>query len=569
MCYIEKMNNRAWVVSPPRAEAEVLARELGLPLPLARVLNNRGLTDPQDSYRFLHGTIEDLRDPMLLSGMSAALARIRQALERKEKILIFGDYDADGVLSVVMLLKALAGLGADVDYFIPDRLKDGYGLKEDQIEVVRQRNARLVISVDCGIKALGFVAKAKELGVDVIITDHHLPGPELPAAAAILNPVLNDSGYPEKNLAGVGVVFKLLEALLADGPARSSLEHYLKLVSIGTIADVAELRGENRIFVKHGLKGLERPANPGLKSLLDICGLKGQRVSQGEVAFRVGPRLNAAGRMDSADLAVRLFMTGSTGEAQDIVRRLDDLNRLRQKTEEKICSQALAKIRDRGLDKTHKILVLGSEQWHRGIVGIVASRLKETFHRPVILFSYEDGLAYGSGRSIKEFSLIDCLDALREHFLNYGGHRLAVGCSLPRDRMPSFKEAANALADSRLTEDDLQAKVRIDSTLDLAEVDSGFLQAYSWLEPFGVGNPTPVFMASDIEVASAPQKLRGKHCKFLAKQSGRTIEAIGWDKGDWADSLGRGSRTSLAFSIQHSTYLGETRPYLSLEDKRP
>jgi single-stranded-DNA-specific exonuclease len=563
------MNDRVWMISPPLPEAEVLARELGLPLPLARVLSNRGLTNPQEGYRFLHGTIEDLRDPLLLSGMNVAVARIRQALERREKILIFGDYDADGVLSVVMLLKALQSLGADVDYFIPARLKDGYGLKADQVEVVRQKEARLVISVDCGIKAEGFVLKAQELGVDVIITDHHLPGPELPPAAAILDPVLDDSGYPDKNLAGVGVVFKLLEALLAGGPHKAGLEHYLKLVSIGTIADVAELRGENRIFVKHGLKGLENPANIGLKSLLAVCGLKGQRISQGEVAFRIGPRLNAAGRMDSADLAVRLFLTESADEAQDIVRRLDELNRLRQKTEERICGQALDKIQADGLDKSYKILVLGSEKWHRGVVGIVASRLKEAFHRPVILFSYEDSLAFGSGRSIKEFSLIGCLDSLREYFLNYGGHRLAVGCSLPRDRMKPFKEAVNGLADGQLSADDLKRKVRIDAPLDLADIDTEFLRAYSWLEPFGVGNATPVFMTAEAEVASAPQKLQGRHCKFLVKQNGRTIEAIGWDKDRWADSVGRGSRLSLAYSIQYSNYLGETRPYLSLEDIRP
>lgn len=562
------MNGRIWLIPEPRPDAEALGRELGLPLPLARVLCNRGISDPREGHRFLHGTIEDLRDPFLLSGMTAAVQRIKRAIDQREKILVFGDYDVDGVLSVVMLLKAFRDLGADVDYFIPDRLRDGYGLKAEHIEVVRQKKAGLVVSVDCGIKADDFVEKAREMGVDVVITDHHLPGPELPRAAAILNPVLADSGYPDKNLAGVGVVFKLLEGLLADHDQRTKLGHYLKLVSVGTIADVAELRGENRLFVKYGLKGLENVVNPGLKSLLEVCGLKGQRVSEGDVAFRVGPRLNAAGRMESADLAVRLFLTGSAVEARDIVRHLDELNSRRQNAEEKICNQALEKIQDEDLDKKHKILVLGSEEWHRGIVGIVASRLKEAFHRPVILFSYEDGLAHGSGRSIREFSLIECLDACRANFLNYGGHRLAVGCSLVREKMPSFRDDVNRFAEGQLSEEDLKRKVRIDTTLDPDEITDEFLSSYALLEPFGVGNPTPVFMTEAAQVASAPQKLQGRHCKFLIRKGGRTIEAIGWDKGGWVDSVTAGEKLSLAYSLQFSTYLGQTRPYLCLEDIR-
>lgn len=562
------MNERIWLIPDPLPEAEALAQELGLLPALARVLYNRGIRDPLAGRRFLHGTIDDLSDPYLLSGMTAAVRRIKQAVDRREKILIFGDYDADGVLSVVMLLKAFRALGVDADYFIPDRIKDGYGLKVDHVEVLRQKKTGLVVSVDCGIKADDFVEKAREMGVDVVITDHHLPGLTLPKAAAILNPVLPDSGYPDKNLAGVGVVFKLLEALLADEPQRATLDHYLKLVSVGTIADVAELRGENRLFVKHGLKGLENAVNPGLKSLLEVCGLKGQRISEGDVAFRVGPRLNAAGRMESADLAVRLFLTDSAAEARDIVRHLDELNSRRQHAEEKIYDQALEKIQAEELDRKHRILVLGSEEWHRGIVGIVASRLKEAFHRPVILFSYENGLAYGSGRSIREFSLIECLDACRTSFLNYGGHRLAVGCSLTWEKMASFKGDINSYAEGRLSEEDLKRKVRIDTALDPGEITDEFLAGYALLEPFGVGNPTPVFMAAGAQVASAPQKLQGRHCKFLVRKGGRTIEAIGWDRGAWADSVTAGEKLSLAYSLQFSTYLGVTRPYLCLEDIR-
>jgi single-stranded-DNA-specific exonuclease len=566
MLQLKKMNEKIWSVAPPRPEAEGLALEMGLPPAIARILVNRGICDAVQGRRFLYGTDEDFNDPYLLSGMKEAVQRVRQAIDRREKILIFGDYDVDGVLSVVMLLKALETLGAEADYFIPARLKDGYGLKVEHVDVVREKAARLVISVDCGIKAHDFVKKVKEIGVEVIITDHHLPGPDLPPAAAVLNPTLRDSGYPDKNLAGVGVVFKLLQALFEDDGRKAQLSHYLKMVSIGTISDIAELRGENRIFVKQGLKGLENPANLGLKSLLEICGLKGRRVREGDVGFRIGPRLNAAGRMESADQAVRLFLTSSPDEARDIVAHLDELNSLRQRTEEKIYKQAVEKVQERSLDKNYRILILGSEDWHRGIVGIVASRLKEAFHRPVILFSYEDGLAFGSGRSIREFSLIDCLDSCRGFFLNYGGHRVAVGCTLSRDNLKPFKAAVNELAAVGLSDDDLKKKIRIDSALDPAEITDSFLEMYALLEPFGMGNPSPVFVTEGVEVVRAPQKLQGRHCKIHVAKGGRTIEAIAWNKADWADSMAPGRRLNLAYSLQFSNYLGENRPYLSLED---
>lgn len=562
------MDGRVWLTPGPQPEAEALSRELGLPLPLARVLGNRGITDVESGRRFLHGSAADMRDPFLLAGMRTAVERVRKAIAAHDKILIFGDYDVDGVLSVVMLLKALGDLGADADYFIPARLKDGYGLKASHIDVVRERKAGLVLSVDCGIKANEFVDRAAEIGVDVIITDHHLPGPELPRALAVLNPVVAESGYPEKSLAGVGVVFKLLQALLAGTPFESGLDHYLKLVSLGTIADVAELRGENRLFVKYGLKGLENAVNPGLRGLLETCGLTGRKVGESDVAFRLGPRLNAAGRMDSADLAVRLFVTTSASEVRDIVRRLDELNAQRQKSEEAIFKEAKRKVEQEGLDKEFRVLVLGSEDWHRGIIGIVASRLKQEFHRPVILFHYEDGLAHGSGRSIREFSLIECLDACRGHFLNYGGHRLAVGCSLARTEMGPFRDDVNAFAAERLSDDDLKRKVRIDTSLDPNEITPGFLDGYALLEPFGVGNSTPVFMTEGVEVAGAPQKIQGKHCKLLVRKGGRVMEAIAWDKADWSGSITRGDTLSLAYTLQFSNYLGVTHPYLCLEDIR-
>jgi len=560
------MNSAIWVVNPPRPEAEVLAQALSLPPAIARVLVNRKILTEEAARAFLFGDLAELYDPYLMKGMDRAVARIEEAIAKGEKILVFGDYDVDGVLSTVMLMKALTSLGAKVEYFIPERLTDGYGIKDEHVEIPVQKGAGLVISVDCGIKAVEFTARAKEKGIDVIITDHHRPGETLPDAVAVLNPVLADSGYPDGSLAGVGVAFKLIQALLEKSGKAAGLPHYMKLVSIGTVADVAELKGENRVFVKHGLKGLRNVSNLGLRSLIEACGLGNRKISEGDLGFRLGPRINAAGRMGMTDLAVRLFFSESSEESQALVRKLDDLNAQRQKTEEKIFNDARERIEERGLDKKYKCLVLGSPDWHRGVIGIVASKLKDRFNRPVVLFVYENGKAHGSGRSIPEVPLIDFLEDCRHLFLSYGGHKLAVGCTLPTERMAAFKEALNPLAEARISEDNLTRKIKIDGPLEFAAVDDRFLESFALLFPFGVGNPKPLFLAENVEVISEPQVLQRKHLKFLARQNGRVLEALGWDKAEWRHVVRRGSRVSLAFSLMMSEYLGAQKVSLSIED---
>jgi len=501
-----------------------------------------------------------------MKGMREAVERIRQAISRKEKIIIFGDYDVDGVLSVVVLSKALQSLGAEVDYFIPERLKEGYGIKESHIDVVLERKSKLVISADCGIKATQFAKRAKEKGIDIIITDHHLPGDSLPEALAILNPVLDDSGYPDKNLAAIGVAFKLIQALFEREGKLSYLPHYLKLVAIGTIADVSKLKGENRLFVKFGLQALENVSNSGLLSLIELCGLDGKKVSVGDVGFRIGPRINAAGRMGDADLAVRLFFSESRPESLALAQRLDDLNAERQGTQDRIYNQALEIIQSKSLDKRYKFLVLGCEQWHRGVIGIVASKLKDFFYRPVLLFAYEDAEAHGSGRSISEFPLINCLDECKNLFLDYGGHAMAVGCTLLRENVSLFKSAANAYASSSLSDESLKRKIYIDSRVNFSDIDSSFIRNYSLLSPFGVGNSTPIFLTEGAEVIREPQKIKDKHCKIILRQNQRVFEALGWEKGDWALKVKRGERIDLVYSLQFSEYLGGETINLSLED---
>ncbi len=560
------MTGALWVFRPSRPEAGVISGEVGIPLAIAQVLVNRKIETPQSAQEFLYGDLDDLGDPFLMSGMREAVARIKKAITLGQNILIFGDYDVDGILSVVMLHKALETLGGRVDYFVPERLKDGYGIKTEYVDIAGGKKADLVISVDCGIKAVEFVREAGARGIDVIVTDHHRPGPELPAAAAILDPILEPSGYPGRGLAGVGVVYKLVQALFRGERHSSVLPHYLKLVAIGTIADVVELRGENRILARLGLKGLEQAANPGLRMLLDACGLSGRRISEGDVGFRIGPRINAAGRMGATDLAIRLFFSRSSEECRAIVSRLETLNSKRQSIEDKIFKQASQVIKTRSLDERYRFLVMGCSDWHRGVIGIVASRLKEAFHRPILLFAYEDGKAYGSGRSISEFSMIECLDRCRDLFIAYGGHTYAVGCSLERERMGPFRSRINEFASASISDSDLQRKIPIDARLDLEEIRPSLVEQFSLLWPFGMGNPKPVFASERVIVAGPPQTIQGKHAKFLVQQKGRTFEALAWERADWAATVKRGALIDIAYSLHLSEYLGEERIVLSLED---
>jgi len=560
------MKESEWILSLPSEEAQALSKELGLSLEFAQILVNRKICDAESAHKFLYGTLDDLYDPFLMKGMTEAVERIHRAASSREKILIFGDYDVDGILSVVILMKALKAIGAEVDYYIPDRLEEGYGIKEKHIQIAFEKKAHLVMSVDCGIKAVKFVQKANENGIDAIITDHHLPGSELPKAIAILNPKIQDSGYPNKYLAGIGVVFKLIQALYKGRKESSVLPHYLKLVSIGTIADIASLKGENRLFVKFGLKGLENVSNIGLLSLMESCGLSGREVSVGDVGFRIGPRINAAGRMGMTDMAVKLFLSDDSEECEKTVNHLNKLNIQRQIVEERIHNQALQQIRKESLDQRYKILILGSEEWHRGVIGIVASKLKDYFHRPIILFTYLDGKAYGSGRSISEISLIDCLDNNSEFLFNYGGHTLAVGCELACEDIKPFKKSINKFADLKISEEDLRRKITIDTKMSFDNINARMLENLSLLSPFGMGNPRPLFLTDDVEVAVEPKKIKGKHSKLLVKQDGRVFEALGWGRTDWAENIYKGDRISLVYTVQTSEFLGETKINLNLED---
>jgi single-stranded-DNA-specific exonuclease len=524
----------------------------------ARVLVHRGLSEPAAARSFLHPSFDALHDPLMLRDMPAAIARIGRAIGGHEKILIYGDYDVDGATSVVLLTKAIELAGGCVSYHVPHRLKDGYGMRQEVVEAAARQGVTLIVSVDTGIRAAEVVRRATELGIDVIVTDHHLPEAELPPALAVLNPNRLDCGYPEKNLCGAGVAFKVIQALLPSlgWPAekvRRICKSFLKLVAIATVADVVPLTGENRIIVKHGLEGLGDVRNPGLRALLDVAGFTGDAVPNArQVAFQIAPRINAAGRMDTARAVVELFLTGDAARARDLARQLHEQNTERQQVEAEIVEtcQGIA------VDGAACALVYYAEEWHRGVLGIVASRMVERLGRPVFVLSRnpEDGTAQGSGRSIPAFHLLQALESMPGLFLRFGGHKYAAGVTLEAARVDEFRERFNAFAAACLGPEDFLRRLEVDAVLELREITDRGIQEIFTLAPFGTGNPPPLFAAMNVEVAAPPVIMKEKHLRVTVRQNGRTLTLKSWNSAGRAAELATGARLDIAFNLDEDAY---------------
>ena len=541
----------------PGGAAE-LAGALGLSALAAKVLVNRGLGNPDAARRFLRPSFEDLNDPLTLRDMPAAVERLARAIRDRERILIYGDYDVDGTTSVVLLTKAIELAGGQASYHVPHRLKDGYGMRSEVVEAASEQGVKLIVSVDTGIRAAEVVRRAGELGIDVIVTDHHLPEEELPAALAVLNPNRPDCAYPEKNLCGAGVAFKLIQALLpAMGwPAdkvRRVAESFLKIAAIATVADVVPLTGENRVIVAHGLRGLGAVRNPGLRALLDVAGFTNGNVpSARQVAFQIAPRMNAAGRMDTAKAVVELFLTNDMDRARDLARQLHDQNTERQQVEAEIrevCEQIAVAEEDCAL-------VYYAEDWHRGVLGIVASRLVERLHRPVFVLSRnpEDGLAQGSGRSISAFHLLAALESMPDLFVRFGGHEHAAGVTLETARVPEFRERFNAYAAAKLAPEDLLRSIEVDAVAELRDISERAIEEVFAMAPFGHGNPTPTFAALNVEVAGQPVVWKEKHLRLMVRQAGRTLALKAWNFAERAAELPAGARIDIAFQLEEDAY---------------
>ena len=555
------MPSPRWII--PEAEPQIstdLCASLGIQPITARVLIHRGYKDPASAIRFLNPAIDHLHDPKLLAGMSEAVARLRAAIQNREKILIYGDYDVDGTVSVVILKKAIELAGGDAAFHVPHRLREGYGMRAEVIERAAAMGVKLIVSVDTGIRATEVVRGARELGIDVIVTDHHLPEAELPPALAVLNPNRGDCTYPDKNLCGAGVAFKLVHALLAtlgwpDEKLARMLKSFLKLVAVATVADVVPLLGENRVIVKYGLQGLHRVRNPGLQALLEVSGMDGRPPSARQVAFQIAPRINAAGRMDDAEKVIRMFLTEDLGVARDLASQLHSLNKERQETEADIVRLALEECIKTPVSEDEAALVFTGANWHRGVVGIVASRLVDRFYRPVFVLSEENGEAQGSGRSIAPFHLLEALEAMPDLFTRFGGHRQAAGVSMTAERVPEFRRRLNEYAASKLTAADFQPMLPIDALVDLKELTTGPAVAELLaMAPFGFGNPTPVLAIRDAEVAAAPTVLKEKHLKVPLRQNGRMLFSTAWNFAERVAELPVRGRTDAAFTVEEDPF---------------
>lgn len=541
----------------PSANSDVvarLARELALPPLVARLLVLRGVGEPEAAHAFLHPAFSQLHDPYGMAGMKAAVERLRRAIAQGEKILIYGDYDVDGTMAVVVLLTTLRKLGAQVATHIPDRLQDGYGMRVPVIEEAARQGCQVVISVDTGIREHEVVGRARELGLDCIVTDHHLPDGRLPPACAILNPHRPDCAYPEKNLSGVGVAFKLAQALLGEQLSERLLRSYLKIVAIGTIADVVPLLGENRVIAHFGLAGLQHPAQAGLGALLAVAGLGGGPVSAGDVAFRVAPRLNAAGRMENARDVIELFTSSDPQRTSQIADRLDQLNSERQRVEDEILREIVERLQRHPEEAQRFTLVLAGEGWHRGVIGIVAQRVVERYHRPALVVGVEDGQGVGSGRSIPGLHLFEALDSIRDVFERFGGHAQAAGFTLPATCVPELAARFETYARSKLTAEDLEPALRVDAEVSLKELDWDLYRALERLGPFGCGNPTPVLAARGLSLLAPPRILREKHLKLKVVQGAKSFDALAWRWADRGLALAPGQEVDLAFTLDQNVY---------------
>lgn len=563
-----RLNQRQqnWIIHPTDAAAEeALAREASLPPLIARLLLARGVRTAADAAIFLHPSLDHLHDPYLMLGMACAVERIQQAVAARQPILIYGDYDVDGTTAVVLLKTVIERLGGTVRFHVPHRLREGYGMQREILETVAREGVRLVISVDTGIRAFAAAEAAQALGLDLIVTDHHLPEAALglPKALAILNPNQPGCQYPCKHLCGAGVAFKLSQALLEiqdRALARAKLlPSFLKLLAIATVADAVPLLGENRVFVALGITGLQRPVHPGLRALMQVAQLDPaqRRLTPIDIAFRIAPPINAAGRMDIASEIVELFTTRDPSRALAIAQKLEQLNQDRRNTE----AAALAEILSQ-LDQDHfhqsRCLVIDGDGWHRGVIGILASRVVERTGKPTLILAHEDGEAYGSGRSIPSFHLLNAIESCHELFTRFGGHAHAAGFSLPSDRVPALRQRLTDYAAINLSESDLGKPLECDTALPLEQIDESL---YAWikkLEPCGMNNEEPVFTAANLRVAFPPRVMKQRHIRLQLSpdQTRPAISAVGWNCAEKIQSLGlaQDSRIDLAYKIRRNDH---------------
>jgi single-stranded-DNA-specific exonuclease len=570
-------------LTPDPAAVEKLSAEARLSPLLAHLLVLRGITTAADGARFLSPTLEQLHSPYLMRGMKAAVERLSFAIINREQILIYGDYDVDGTTAVVILKTAIELCGGAADFHVPHRIKEGYGIKDDVIERAAAAGVKLVISVDTGIRAFQAAETARRVGLDLIVTDHHLPEANqgVPDALAVLNPNQQGCDYPCKELCGAGVAFKIAQALFArfkdEGEQKKLIPSFLKMVAIATIADAVPLVGENRVIAKLGLEFLRRPVNGGLKALMEVSGLAANRaLTAGDVGFRLGPRINAAGRMDIARDVIELFTCKDPERCRQLAEKLNTLNTERQNEEARIIQEIEGRLAQEPELASKFCVVFDGEGWHRGVVGIVASRVVEKIGRPALVIAKEGEEAHGSGRSIATLHLLEALESCHSLFTRFGGHAHAVGFALPTAALPELKEKLDQFVGARLSAQDLEPQLDIDAEIPLTQVTPELLDMLGKLEPFGQGNPQPVFSSRDVSLLLPPKIVKEKHVKFRVNQrrsenkTSYNYEAVGWRMAGRLNGGGLqvGDQLDLAFTVSVNEHPEFGGLELNLEDFR-
>ena len=545
-------------------EVQKIAKNFNVSNLLATILSNKNISSENEIEKFLNPTRNDFYDPFLMPDMKIAVDRILEAMSKKEKIIIYGDYDVDGITSITVLKQFLEDRGIKVGQYIPNRLNEGYGLNKKAIEEIVKQKYTLMITVDCGISGVEEVEYANSLGIETIITDHHEQGEEIPNALAVVDAKRKDNKYPFNQLAGVGVVFKLIQALgICLGLEEKEYLKYLDLVCVGTISDIVPLVDENRVIAKLGLKLVQVTKNIGLKTLLDTVGYK--KIDSITISFGVAPRINACGRMGFQNEALDLFLTKSEKEAMEISDRLNEYNRERQDTEKKIFSEALQKIEKSEKDKP--CIILGSENWHHGVIGIVASKVTDMYFKPSILICFEDGIGKGSGRSVPGFDLHEALSKCDKYVEKFGGHSMAIGITVTQDNFNKFKEEFEEYTKNSDI-DKIVPIIYIDQEVTLKDINLKAAKELQLLEPFGEGNKMPLFLYKNLRIDSIRALSEGKHLKLTLKDDNYIIDAIGFNMGALANEYLIGDKIDVVGTLEINSFNNVEKIQINLKDVR-
>lgn len=563
MCSLIMPSHKILKVAPVNIHLQnAFNKELGISKVLAQVLVNRGINNIKEAQDFLNVKLEHLIDPYTFTDMHKAVGLIKKAKDNKERVMVFGDYDVDGITALALLKETLLKAGLEVTHHLPHRIKEGYGLNKDILNIAKAKNVKLLITVDCGTGNHKEINELRRNNIEVIVTDHHEPSAAgSPAASAVINPKLKHAGYKFRDLAGVGVAYKLCQAF-----SNSSLEEELDMVSLGTIADSVPLVGENRVIAREGLKRLPKTRREGLRVLIENAGILNKKFTSTFVSFILGPRINACGRMDTAEISLNLLMSDSKEKAQELAKIVEQHNRQRQKIESRILQEAEDLINRDINFKEHKVIVIAKEDWHQGVLGIVASKIADRFYRPAIVISLNDDLCKGSARSIKNFHLFNALLECKEHLSSFGGHSHAAGILIAKDSIDEFRKSINKLAHEKLTIEDLLPGLDIDMEMPLADLNQEVVAELEGVEPFGNGNPEPVFFTRNLKLKGEPQGLSRETLKFWVTDGKNTLQAIGFGMSGFKQSLESASSFDLVYSPKIDDWRDEPSLVLEIRD---